>query len=90
MPIVVQRKKLTPTDVNRLYSLLHGCGVSFVGAQQLLKGLIVTSPGDRQAIGRVFSQVSAHELERIGFIFQKIEWTGDSSKMSMDDWNTSP
>jgi hypothetical protein len=81
---------VTSSDVSRFSWLLQGCGVSFLGAQQLLEGQVVTSQGDRRAIGSIISDVSTSELDRIGRTYRKIEWAVNSGKMWMDDWNTSP
>jgi hypothetical protein len=55
MPIHMQEKRVIPSDVHQVHSVLRKFGRSFLGAQQLLRGEIVTNPEDRQAIGSLIS-----------------------------------
>jgi hypothetical protein len=64
---MAKERNMTLTDRYRLYSHLQRCGLSFLGAQQLLSGQIVTSPRDRRVIASIISNVSPRELERVRF-----------------------
>jgi hypothetical protein len=86
MPSVLRANELTPAHTSRLYSVLRGYGGSYLGAQQLLRGEVITNPRDRAAIARLARHTTAFmELE---WFWRKIDVTWGGGGMSNEDsWN---
>jgi hypothetical protein len=83
MPNAVRKKESPLAQTQQLYSVLQKFGGSLLGAQQLLRGEVISSPGDRHAIAGL-----TRELLEVGFVFEKIVGSYAPNKNAgWDNWN---
>jgi hypothetical protein len=86
---VGQKKVSTPVAVHQLHAVLQKFAGSLLGAQQVLRGEIITNPADRRALASMIHallQPDTQEILRTKFSFQKIAVQASGKKGWSDSW----